>query len=376
MSHLYAFVLCLVLCFAEAALAQSSSSSPTCAATLTASYPAPSVAAGYEVRLVAQKLTAPRGIIFDTAGNLLVVQQGKGVASLAFSDSVGGTCVGSATYKDVILDSTVSKWSISLDQLRLSSTHSDQLNHGIELSPDGKTLYASSPEAAYSWSYDAATKSNTSAPTVLVAGMTTEDHTTRTLLLSRKVNGMLLISRGSTSNLDLLAEDVTSGHSQVKAFNLLNATRPYNYDTDGLRLGWGLRNEVGVAEEPLTGGIYGVENSVDQMTRSGVDIHEDNPGEELNFFGYLNGTRSPQQGMNFGYPSCFAAWDVGSIPNNTGLQVGTQFAIGDQNATINDTYCKQDTVAPRLTFQAHMAPLDIKFNANGTTAWISFHGSW
>jgi glucose/arabinose dehydrogenase len=178
------------------------------------------------------------------------------------------------------------------------------------------------------------------------------------------------------SNLDLLAEDITSGHSQIKAFNITNSTEAYEYDTEGLRLGWGLRNSVGVAEEPLTGGIWSVENSVDEIERGGEKIHTDNPGEELNFHGYLNGTEYAPQGGNYGYPSCFAAWDVGAIPQNQGLQVGEQFAIGEQNATVNDTFCQQDRIAPRLTFQAHMAPLDIKFNDNGTAAWVTFHGSW
>jgi len=206
--------------------------------------------------------------------------------------------------------------------------------------------------------------------------MSNTDHTTRTLLLSRQVDGLLLVSRGSTSNLDPLAEDITTGHSQIKAFNITNSTDAYDYDTEGLRLGWGLRNSVGVAEEPLTGGIWSVENSVDEMEREGENIHADNPGEELNFHGYLNGTEFADQGGNYGYPSCFAAWDVNTIPQNKGIEVGTQFAIGEQNATVNDTICQTEKIAPRLTFQAHMAPLDIKFNANGTAAWVTFHGSW
>lgn len=243
------------------------------------------------------------------------------------------------------------------------------------MSADGATLYASSSEAVYSWAYDARSSSNTSAPTVIVANMTGSDHTTRTLLLSRKVNGTLVVTRGSTSNLDIEAENIDTGHSQVKAFNLSNRTGTYDFNADGLLLGWGLRNDVGVDEEPITGGIYTVENSVDQLNRSGTDIHQNNPGEELNFLGYLNGTEYAEQGANFGYPECYAAWNVSEIPDNAGLQVGSQFAIGDQNATVNDTVCAQ-RAAPRLTFQAHMAPLDILFNNNGTAAWITFHGSW
>ena len=210
--------------------------------------------------------------------------------------------------------------------------------------------------------------------------MSTSDHTTRTLLLPRSAPDMLLISRGSTSNVDPIAEDVTSGHSQIKAFSLSNlsstSTSSYDYNSAGLRLGWGLRNSVGVAEHPLTGGIYSVENSVDQIVRDGKDVHEDNPGEEMNFHGYLNGSASPTQGGNYGYPFCFSAWVPADLPQNANLTVGSPFQMGDMNSTNNDTYCDAQTVPARLTFQAHQAPIDMKFNASGTEAWVSFHGSW
>lgn len=208
--------------------------------------------------------------------------------------------------------------------------------------------------------------------------MTNDDHTTRTLLLSQKVPGFLIISRGSTSNIDLEAATLTSGHSQIRAFNLNNITdEAYDFSAAGLRLGWGLRNSVGVAEHPETGGIFSVENSADEITRDGEDIHEDNPGEELNFHGYLNGTEYAEQGGNYGYPYCCAAWNVSDIPQHSNLSVGSQFAIDGPGLADpkTDSYCA-GLVAPRLTFQAHMAPLDIKFNNSGTEAWITFHGSW
>ena len=187
---------------------------------------------------------------------------------------------------------------------------------------------------------------------------------------------MLFVSRGSTSNIDPLAEQLSTGHSQIRAFNLSNMTSSaYSFDTDGLRLGWGLRNSVGVAEHPSTGGIYSVENSADQITRDGDDVHEDNPGEEMNFHGTLTNNTYDGQGSNYGYPYCFAAWDPSDLPDNSKLEVGSQFSIGTPNNTINDTFCADQT-APRLTFQAHMAPLDIKFNNSGNDAWVTFHGSW
>lgn len=206
--------------------------------------------------------------------------------------------------------------------------------------------------------------------------MSNNDHTTRTLLISQKEPGTLVVSRGSNSNIDLEAESLDSGHSQIKAYNLNNFTStssPYDFNSEGRLLGWGLRNSVGVAEEPLIGGIYSIENSVDQITRDGTDIHQDNPGEEMNYHGFLNSSTT-SQGGNYGYPNCFTLWNT-SIPDPGNLTVGSQFTMSP-NSTINDTFCSSSRIPPRLTFQAHMAPLDIIFQPNGTEAYITFHGSW
>lgn len=230
-------------------------------------------------------------------------------------------------------------------------------------------------DAAWSWTYDPENASVDGSNITLVTGMANEDHVTRTLLLSKKVNNTLLVSRGSDSNIDSLADSISSGHAQVKAFNLANVPDGgYNFTTDGEIIGWGLRNSVGLVEHPDTGGIFSVENSGDELVRDGKDIHEENPGEEMNFLGFLNGTGYDRQGSNYGYPNCFAAWGVDDLPNNADLRVGSQYAL-KQTDKINDAYCAEQT-PPILTFQAHMAPLDIKFNNSATEAWITFHGSW
>ena len=142
--------------------------------------------------------------------------------------------------------------------------------------------------------------------------------------MSMKQPGMLLVSKGSGGNVDSRAQNVSTGVSQIRAFNMTNATdTPYDYAVQGRMLGWGLRNSVGVAEEPTTGGIFSVENSVDEMSRDGTDVHQDNPGEELNFHGFLNAS-TEGQGGNYGYPDCFALWDT-NIPNIQDLKVGSQF---------------------------------------------------
>lgn len=328
-----------------------------CATTLTPAkpYPAPSVASGYVARLVATGLTSPRGIKFDSEDHLLVVEQTVGVTALTLNDA-GQGCIIEKSRNTVITDNT--------------------LNHGIEISADGKTLFASSSANAYMWDYDAKKAMNTSDPKTIVNNMDNSDHATRTLLLSKKVPGMLMVTRGSTSNIDASSEKKSSGHSQIKAFDLNKLNGPYDFDNDGKLMGWGLRNDVGIAEEPLHGGIYSVENSVDQMSRDGVDIHNTNPAEELNFLGYLDGKSSPNEGANFGYPDCYTAWDVSTIPHFNG-QPGEQFSIGmfNKNDSLKDDGCASRQ-APRLPFHPHMAPLDILFNDEGSAAWITFHGSW
>ncbi|KAK4636173.1 hypothetical protein CLAFUW4_02112 [Fulvia fulva] len=300
---------------------------PSCSSTLTADYAAPSMAEGYVARLVANNLTSPRGIKFDKSGALLVVEEGVGITALNFDDPEDG-CV-STTSRRLVVDEP-------------------SLNHGIEVSEDGAVLYASSGEALWSWECDGiAPTEHELMPTELVNNMGGSDHTSRTLLLSKSAPGLMVINRGSFSNLDMQAVSVESGVSQIKAFNITNSTEPYDFVTEGLLLGWGLRNDVGIAEEPTTGGIYSVENSADRVNRSGEDIHENNPAEKLNFLGYLNGTQSPNQDRNFGYPTCFAAPQPTSVPSFT-AGVGSQFAIDLPNTAtpLNDPACSPSLIQP------------------------------
>ncbi|KAF3043203.1 hypothetical protein E8E12_008428 [Didymella heteroderae] len=349
--------LTILFSIAFTASAQSVIVPSACTSTIAPQNAAPSVAPGFRVEVVANNLARPRSIQFDLEGALLIVEQSRGVRRIRLSGD--GSCVRQNGDVQNVTDNA-------------------SLNHGLALSEDGRTLYASSASAVYAWDYDASQGQTTSGSRQVVGDFGPADgHVTRTLLLSQMVTGMLLVSRGSGPNVDPRARDRSTAISTIKAFNVTNATSEgYSYINDGLLLGWGLRNSVGVGEEPVSGGIYSVENSVDNFQRGTKLINENNPGEEMNFHGYLNGTQYEQQGGNYGYPTCYAAWNVSEIPENQGISVGSQFAIGSQNDTVNDGNCRDEHIAPRLTFQAHMAPLDVKFNTNGTGAWVSFHGSW
>jgi glucose/arabinose dehydrogenase len=123
---------------------------------------------------------------------------------------------------------------------------------------------------------------------------------------------------------------------------------------------------------------WSVENSVDNLYRGDVDIHNSNPGEELNFHGLPNDTSSAQYGANYGYPGCFAIYDTSLIKDYPGgAKVGKQMAgtpEGEKDLGFTDEEC-QEKQAPRITFGSHLAPLDIKFR-DGRAAYVAFHGSW
>lgn len=79
----------------------------SCPTSVTTKVPAPSVAPGYEGNLVATGLTRPRGIRFDRAGHLLVVDRGVGVKVLTLQDD-GGSCVTVSDTKVLIANPDVS----------------------------------------------------------------------------------------------------------------------------------------------------------------------------------------------------------------------------------------------------------------------------
>lgn len=73
------------------AQAQSSSTAAACPSPIAPQHGTPSVAPGFRVQVVANNLRDPRGLQFDSAGGLLVVEQGHGIARIPLSGD--GACV-------------------------------------------------------------------------------------------------------------------------------------------------------------------------------------------------------------------------------------------------------------------------------------------
>ncbi|KAG5970014.1 hypothetical protein E4U55_001876 [Claviceps digitariae] len=204
-------------------------------------------------------------------------------------------------------------------------------------------------------------------------------HSARTLLVPKHNPHLLLISRGSNANIDNATVEIGSARSQIRIFRideLLERGSPLQY-SDGQVLGWGLRNSVAVGEDPTTGYIWSADNGIDEMKRKGLDVHNSNPGEELNFHGLPNDTTSKYHGKNYGYPPCVTIFDPSNVYGYPGGAKTGLPMVGDQMpSTYTDEWCRTNTVAPFITFGSHLAPLDIKFRPDGRSALISFHGSW
>jgi glucose/arabinose dehydrogenase len=199
-------------------------------------------------------------------------------------------------------------------------------------------------------------------------------HSTRTLLALKKSPGTLLVSRGSVGNLDPDARITSSGASQIRAFDVSDISKEQKY-LDGYLIGWGLRNSVGLGENPVDGGIWSNENGNDNMNRTGVPIHNDSPGEEINYHGTMQ--KKELHGKNYGYPDCVAVWNLEGIPNSAGLSVGKQFTHEYSVSNgVTDEKCQLDYQPPAITLPAHWAPIDIEFNSNGTVAYMTSKGSW
>ncbi|TLD23573.1 Auxilliary activities family 12 protein [Venturia nashicola] len=177
-------------------------------------------------------------------------------------------------------------------------------------------------------------------------------------------------------------------------------------------MGMGLRNSIGMDEHPISGGIWSNENAADDVRRDKIDTHENVPGEEINFHGYLNGTVSPVTGTNYGDPYCASVWGLESMFKDASkkivafsrkekVQIGKQFFVGDVQGMLptgqlptkgldtsaftvikktseSDATCQDPKrfTPPRLTLPPHWAPIDMRFNNKGTVAYMTSHGSW
>jgi hypothetical protein len=254
-------------------------------------------------------------------------------------------------------------------------SNTSQLNHGIELSADGKILYVSNVNNVDQYTYDAAAGTATNKKTLVNTMKNGGGHLTRTLLIPKRYPDLLLVGRGSDGNVDTGTKQISTGRSMIRIFNLTQVSAtPVAYATGGTLLAWGLRNPVGIGENPVTGEIvslfilphvfhpvsnfiqWSIDQGEDDVKRSGKDVHNTNPGEKLNFHGLVNDTKGTLFGANYGYPECVPAYDT-SVLGISGIKTGEMFWVeGSTQTAAQDANCKS-RVAPRLVFPAHNSPI-------------------
>jgi glucose/arabinose dehydrogenase len=80
----------------------------------------------------------------------------------------------------------------------------------------------------------------------------------RTLLVPKAQPDVLLVQVGSNANLDTGAAQPSSGRSQIRIFKLADLEAGSKAYTSGELLGYGIRNNVGIAEDPH-GGIVSLQ---------------------------------------------------------------------------------------------------------------------
>jgi glucose/arabinose dehydrogenase len=83
---------------------------------------------------------------------------------------------------------------------------------------------------------------------IVISGMASNGHVTRTLAIIPKHPNLLIVSHGSNDNFDYPSGDIKVGRSCIKVFDTTKTPADgYDYVTEGYQMGYGLRNEVGLA---------------------------------------------------------------------------------------------------------------------------------
>ncbi|EIN09066.1 soluble quino protein glucose dehydrogenase, partial [Punctularia strigosozonata HHB-11173 SS5] len=332
-------------------------------------------ASGLTATPIFGNLTTPRGVAFDADGNLLVVERGLGVT--AFTDR----------------DSTCDGW------LRTVVIANTSFTQGIAV--DGPKLYVSTSGAVLRYVYDTSTRTVNGFPEVVVDGIPPDGElTTRPILLHPAKNpNTLIVSSALSENIDSTARDPSSGRSQLRLFPLPSSSSVVPIDFfNGTLLAFGIRNPAGFAFLPdITSSkkLWVVDNgaSIDNVTGLTAAFVNDNPADELNFVD-LTGSDSSSSAPFYGFPDCTTLWnpdaDPAGDPQFTSFHTGEQFSL-DLEPERDDAWCQDpaNNVPPRISFQAHSVPLDLKFfrpTSDASTAslpkswkgdaFVSFHGSF
>ncbi|MBX3207457.1 MAG: hypothetical protein KF764_20585 [Labilithrix sp.] len=241
----------------------------------------------------------------------------------------------------------------------------------------GGYVYAGSNGGVKRFAYDPAALKGGDAEDVVVnqPGGGHAKHTTHVY------DGFLYVHSGSVGNATHEAGNGQAAYDEVRSlimrFDLSKLTpgTPFAWSA-GEPYTLGLRNVNGFARNESTKKIYGVVNGLDEQRYKTVDVHNDNPGEQV---------VEIAAGKKFGYPFCFTAQRI--VDGDALVAVNTQLVnVSYPGNPHNDGWCATNSDKPTTFVQAHSAPLDLAFfdkQAQGVLpekwrggAFIALHGSW
>lgn len=253
---------------------------------------------GFSISVFADGLESPRSFTFDDGGNMYVSDKGTG--------------------KIILIRQNSSQKEID-NGLRSI--------HGIEWHENSLYIAEEDKVSVYE---NIDSDGNYEIKKVLVSGLPTGGHSTRTIRISP--DKKIFLSTGSSCN---LCEEKDKRRAAITTYNL-DGSNEETFAT-------GLRNSVGIVF--YKGQLWGVDNGRDLL---GDDL----PVEEVNII---------QNGKHYGWPYCHG-----------NLLVNPEYKD-------KETFCKTQTQAPTFEMQAHSAPLGLAFTPDGflkNNLVVPFHGSW
>jgi glucose/arabinose dehydrogenase len=196
------------------------------------------------------------------------------------------------------------------------------------------------------------------------------------------------VSGSADNSMSPMPADYETNRNVVKRFPLKSYVpgKPFAWG-DGEIVVRGVRNVTAFARHP-GGRIVGIDNSLDDVMRRGVDVHEDNPGEAI---------VSIEPGKKYGYPFCFFAQRV--VENDALVPPGTPLASEVKRdvpvvkelaktirSTRDDAWCGASVDRPMSFVQAHSSALGMVFphaerrfalaQKWRAGAFVALHGSW
>ena len=262
------------------------------------------------------------------------------------------------------------------------NTGSDEHGNDVAIDAAGGYLYAGVETGVKRWKWAPDADAAGASEDVVVGATSNGTHKFHTVHV---YDGMLWVHSGAENNaVNPRGAEYDDDRALIRRFDLskLAPGAPFVW-TSGEIVSRGVRNAVGFARN-AAGTVFAVVNGADNVTYGGVDVHLDNPGDQL---------IKVESGTRYGYPFCMSAVRVldGAriVPPGTMLPTTVQGADLEGHVFDNPhdaAWCSANADRPSSLFQAHSAALDLTFFEREPAgnlperyrggAFVSLHGSW